>query len=341
MKRINHVWPNVTTFENLYFAYLLARKGKQSRTEVAIFSANLEQELTTLESQLKDQSYKFGPYRKYTIYEKKPRVIAVAPFRDRVVQHAVMRHIEPAIDARFIYHSYACRKGKGAHRAIRQYQQWANQYSYAIKLDIVKYFASIKHRILIHQLQCMIKDQSALKWFSALIDTYPNNSIKVNQGLPVGNLSSQVCANLYLNGLDHYVLHHVKPKAYLRYVDDMVLLANSKQQLWEMVNMVEEWLSENCQLRVHQHNKQVQPTSVGLPLLGFQVFRHKIRLNTANRYRFERKLRSMSERYATGRNTLQQINASVNGWIGHSRHADSRALREKIFENVTFKRVRP
>jgi RNA-directed DNA polymerase len=148
MKRLGGIWLKLVSFENLLRAYRKARRGKRGRPGVAEFGLDLERELIALQRELESGEYKPGAYRLFTIYDRKPRVIAAAPFRDRVVHHAVMNLIEPPLDRTFISDSYACRHAKGVHAAVNRYQAWAQTYKYVLKMDVRQYFPSIDHEIL-------------------------------------------------------------------------------------------------------------------------------------------------------------------------------------------------
>jgi len=173
MKRLNHLWESLISFENLYLAYKKARYGKSRKPAVAKFTLALESELFDLQQELIKGYYQPGKYRLFTIYERKPRTIAAAPFRDRVVHHALMNIIEPAIDKQFIYDSYACREFKGVHRAVNRYQNWAKRYRYAMKMDIQQYFPSIDHILLKEKVRRRIKDVKVLNLIDKIIDTAP------------------------------------------------------------------------------------------------------------------------------------------------------------------------
>lgn len=245
MKRLGGLWERVTAFDHLYRAYLRARRGKRDRPAVRDFEFTLEEELLRLQTELSDDSYRPGGYRLFQIYDRKPRLIAAAPFRDRVVHHAVMGVIEPTLDRRFIHDSYACRVGKGVHAAVRRYRQWAGTHAYVLKLDISRYFPSIDHGLLKTKLRQRIKDGGVLNLLERLIDSAPSGSaspiaapgddlvdlMQRGRGLPIGNLTSQFFDNLYLDDLDHYLKQACGVRAYLRYVDDLVLLHNDKDQL--------------------------------------------------------------------------------------------------------------
>lgn len=189
MKRFGHLWPQVISFENLLLAFRKARKGKRARADVAQFDLNLEKELLRLQAELKARTYRPGAYRLFTIYERKPRQIAAAPFRDRVVHHALLNAVEPLLDARFIFDSYACRPGKGVHRAVRRYQTWAKRYAYALKLDVARYFPNIDHAILKGQLRRHLKDPDVLWLFDVILDhspPYPDEPCGIRKLKPLG-----------------------------------------------------------------------------------------------------------------------------------------------------------
>src|SRR5262245_6282491 len=212
MKRLGGIWPKLVSFENLLLAYRKARPAKRSRPGVAEFGLGLEKELIDLQRELGTGEYQPGEYRLFTIYDRKPRVIAAAPFRDRVVHHAVMNLIEPALDRTFISDSYACRRGKGVHAAVDRYQTWAQTYRYVLKMDVQQYFPSIDHEFLKAKLRRHINDRETVQLLNRIIDGSPTLNYEPQyfpgddlfapfqrrKGIPIGNLTSQFFANLYL-----------------------------------------------------------------------------------------------------------------------------------------------
>jgi RNA-directed DNA polymerase len=258
VKRLANLWPQVVTFDNLYLAWRKARLGKRNRKAVAAFSLNLEKELLSLQKALCERSYQPGSYRLFKLYERKPRIIAAAPFRDRVVHHSLMNVVEPLLDRSFIYDSYACRKGKGVHSAVDRYQIWARRYRYAMKMDVFHYFPSIDHALLKAALCRRIKDPDVLWLFEVIIDSSPDIIDQVPQrfpgddlltplerrvGIPIGNLPSQFFANLYLDELDHFIKEHLKVRSYLRYVDDLIFLGDDKSVFNPSV---QSWIGHAC-----------------------------------------------------------------------------------------------
>ena len=338
MKRIGKLWPRVTHFDNLLLAYCKARLGKRQRDAVARFSLNLEQELFAIQYELISGSYQPGRYRQFAIHERKPRLISAAPFRDRVVHHAIMTVLEPVFERRFYYHSYACRKNKGVHRAVDQYQQWSRQYNYVLKLDISRYFPSIVHTVLKKQLRRIIKDKLLLNLLDKVIDGSPVTADgNAGVGLPIGNLTSQYFANLYLNDIDHWLCRQPMVGKYLRYVDDLMILGNSKADLWRLKAQLEEELS-SLGLTLHQSKQQLLRTCERVDVLGYKVSRERRWLRNDNGYRFQRKLKKYAWQYRVGRIDWIDLRPPLMSWIGHAKHGQTLKLRESIFDDVVFSR---
>lgn len=342
----------MVSFDNLLLAWKKARLGKRSRYEVVRFGLNLEVELFKLQDELIEQRYRPSAYRFFTLYERKPRLISVAPFRDRVLHHALMNPIEPLLDKRFIEDSFACRQQKGVHRAVSRYQTWSRRYAYALKLDVSRYFPTIDHAILKQQIARQIKDKKVLQLFDLLIDSSPRfNEERIHyfagddlltpleraKGLPIGNLTSQFLANLYLNGLDHFIKQELRAKAYLRYVDDLVLLSNSKAELHTWCAEISQYLA-GLRLVLHPRKVNIFRVCDGVDVLGYRVFPHHRLLRNDNGFRFARRLRAFAEAYAKGELDWEDINPSVQSWIGHASQADTYQLRKTIFDSTLFSR---
>ena len=307
--------------------------------------------MLTLQRSLQDGTYQPGEYRLFTIYERKPRLIAAAPFRDRVVHHAVMQVIEPQLDRTFISDSYACRVGKGVHAAVDRYQAWAQTYRYVLKMDIQQYFPSVDHAFLKEKLRRRIKDARVLDLLDRIIESSPQRTTEPHYfsgddlltpferqtGIPIGNLTSQFFANLYLDDFDHYMKQVVKVRPYLRYVDDMVVLDCDKSRLTEIRSAVHERLASD-RLRLHPRKAQISPVVNGLNLLGYLVYPARRRLRSDNGHRFSRKLRHMAQGYRAGCVEWDTVVASIQSWIGHAQHADTEGLRRAIFSQAVSTR---
>jgi RNA-directed DNA polymerase len=334
MKRFGNLWSAVTSFENLHLAYIKARKGKQDRPGVSTFTFNLETNLVVLQRALVNGRYQPGSYRQFIIRERKPRLISAAPFVDRVVHHAVMNVLEPILESRFYYHSYACRKNKGVHKAVDQYQNWCQRYGYVLKVDIARYFPSIRHDVLKLQLRHIIKDSLLLNLLNKIIDSSPvdeNTNIR-GIGLPIGNLTSQYLANLYLNDIDHWLKQTLKVPGYLRYVDDLIFFADNKQRLWEIKNELDSKLAE-LGLHLHKKKQALHRSSERIDVFGYLISRKRRWLRNDNGYRFQSGLKRKFNRYKNGKLSWLEMSCSVNSWIGHALHGETLGLRQTIFNN--------
>jgi RNA-directed DNA polymerase len=351
MKRLGDIWPRVVSFENLLEAHRRACRGKRRRPDVQAFTLALEHNLLGLQRELDEGHYRPGTYRLFTVYERKPRLIAAAPFRDRVVHHALMQVIEPFIDRRFIPDSYACRPGKGLHRAVDRYQAWARQYAYVLKLDVRRYFPSIDHRLLKAGLRRHLKDPRVLDLLERIVDSAPVTGeapvpfpgddlltpLERPRGIPIGNLTSQFFANLYLDPFDHWLLETERVHAYLRYVDDLYLLGDDLARLWALRGACAEYLA-GLRLHLHPRKAQVFPTREAVDVLGYRVSRERRWLRNPNGYRFRRRFRRLLAAYRAGRLEWGELMPAVQSWIGHARHAETAGLRAAIFGPVAFDR---
>jgi hypothetical protein len=235
---------------------------------------------------------------------------------------------------------------------VQRYQNWANRYTYALKLDVKRYFPSIDHAILKQQIAHHIKDPHVLWLFEVILEHspsfplqapiyFPDDDLFTPQerriGIPIGNLTSQFLANLYLDGFDHFVKESLRIKAYLRYVDDMVLLSNSKQQLHDWRQAIEEKL-QTLRLRLHPSKANIFDVYQGVDILGYRVFPAYRLLRNDNGHRFARRLRRFAAAYRNGDMAWTDFNPSVQSWIGHARQADTSGLRRQIFEHTLFQR---
>lgn len=353
MKRVGNLWGELTSFDNLFRAAKRAAAGKRTRPDVAGFLHELEWQMVGLRRELLEGEYRPGPYRTFLVREPKPRKISAAPFRDRVVHHALTQMLEPIWERRFSKDSYACRKGLGTHAALARAREGARRYRYALKCDIRKYFASIDHGILNEQLERVVKCRPTLRLAAAIIEgSNPQEPVNAyftgdglfepferRRGLPLGNQTSQFFANVYLNPLDHFVNRVLKPSVYVRYVDDFVLFGDSRSGLRDMLVEIEERL-EMLRLRVHQGKSRVYQAAAGVTFLGWRIFPDRARLARGNVQRFRRRLAWMREEHDAGRMRWEDMDMRVRAWIAHAAHGETWKLREQVFGRVAFRRAR-
>ena len=351
MKTHNRLFQKIYAFENLLNAARKAQRGKRFQDPVARFNFHLEKELYRLQTELQTQTYRPGPYHEFHIYEPKLRKISAAPYRDRVVHHALCNIIEPIFDPTFIFDSYACRKGKGTHKAVDRFTAFNRKNTYVLKCDIKKYFPSIDHEILKTLFRRKIRDAHVL-WLLDLIVDNSNPQEYVHEyfegddlltplnrrrGIPIGNLTSQFFANIYLNGFDHFVKEGLRCRYYIRYMDDFVVLDKDKAHLHQVKHEMAGYLAQ-LRLKLHTHKCQVFPIKDGTDFLGYQVFPTHRRLRPSSVRRARRRLRVLREDYESGKISWQDVNHSVQSWLGHVKHADTYGLRRAIFSQTVFRR---
>lgn len=281
------------SFENLYLAFKKAFRATKT-AESFYFAYHVENEIFSLQSDLSTGAYLPGNYRYFSIYDPKERIISVAPFRDRVVHHALINILEPLYERCFIHDSYATRKNKGTHLASRRAQKFCRQNTWYLKMDIQKYFDSIKHKHLMAILSRKIKDPLFLNLCHRII-AKGGDGIK---GLPIGNLSSQFFANVYLNPFDYWIKESLRIKNYLRYMDDFILFHNDKNYLRELSKKISNYLAE--QLNLNIKFACINRTSQGLPFLGLRIFPALVRIRKENLKRTQRRVKMRRKEYEKG-----------------------------------------
>ncbi len=271
-------------------------------------------------------------------------MISAAPFRDRVVHHALCQVIEPIFDRTLIFDTYANRRGMGTHAAIRRCQQFVRKYSYVLKADIRKYFPSIDHAILKQLIVRKIKCKRTLELIELIIDHsnpqeavpdyYASDNlfsiIERRRGLPMGNLTSQFFANLYLSPLDHFVQQQLEVGGYLRYVDDFLLFSHDKQQLHRSKKAIQHYLAKELRLSIHARKSQVFPVRVGVSFLGQRVFTNHRRLRRENVQRFRHRLNRRIDLYRRKKISPALFESQLNSWLGHAKQANTFRLRRQI-----------
>ncbi len=345
MKTYKHLYERICDFENIYRAYRAARKGKRKFESVAAFEYNQEEELLKLRDELRERTWQPGPYHSFYIHDPKQRLISAAPFRDRVVHHALINVIEPIWEARFIHDTYANRVSKGTHRVLDRCQQFARRWKYVLQCDLKQYFPSIDHQLLRAELARLIGDEAVLGLCDKIIASgvgvlseeydmqwFAGDDLFAAlrpRGLPIGNLTSQFWANVYLSRFDHFVKRELKCAGYVRYVDDFVLFGDDKAQLHQWRAAVIKRLT-GLRLKLHEERAQVSPVTNGIPFLGFRVYPTHRRLKRSNSLKFQRRFKALAKQYEHGELPLVRLNESVRGWVNHASHGDTYGLRRAI-----------
>ncbi|MCA0235761.1 MAG: reverse transcriptase/maturase family protein [Bacteroidetes bacterium] len=341
MKTYSNVFSQIISWDNLLSAAFKASKGKRFDPAVTKFHIRLESEILKLQQELRTQQYQPGAYKSFMIYDPKERMISAAPFRDRVVHHALCNVIEPIFDNTFIYDSYANRKGKGAHRAIERFQHYARKYSYVLKSDIRKFFPSLDHEVLKQEIRWKITCPQTL-WLVDLIIDNSNEQEQVNdnffyesperrRGLPIGNLTSQFWANVYLNRFDHFIKEELRVPGYVRYVDDFVLFNDSKTILREYWRSIESRI-QVIRLNLHPKKTHIHKIEQGVPFLGYHVYPHWriVKKSTVRRYR----------RYIGAKLSVRtgdwpsSLEKGLNSWLGHIRYGQHFKVEKNVFSQL-------
>ena len=344
------LFDDIASFPALLAAAQRAAKGKRRKSGVAAYLANLETETLRLERELHTGTYRPGGYRRIEIFDPKHRIVSAAPFRDRVVHQALCGACEPIFERRFIFGSYANRLGKGSHRAVARYERFRDRYRHVLRCDIYRYFPAIDHAVLKRDLRRRIACPRTLELAERIIDgSNPQEPVDVlfpgddlfaplerRRGLPIGNLTSQLCANVYLDGLDHFCKEVLRAKGYLRYMDDFALFHDDRDQLEAWRQRIATYL-EGRRLLLHARKTVILPTCEPAPFLGFVLLPGGLRrLPEDNVRRFRNRLRGMRDRWQAGTITAEDITVRVGGWIAHARHANTWRLRQSIFRAVRF-----
>jgi len=339
------MYQQLYSWENLLLAYRKASKGKRGHSNVAEFEYRLEDNLLELQHELRAKTYAPGKYHSFYIHDPKKRLISAAPFRDRVVHHALCNLIEPIFEKSFLFDSYANRIGKGTHKALDRVTHFARRFRYVLTCDIRQFFPSIDHEILFGILKTKIADQDVLWLVQKILQSgvgvlseeyemvyFPTDNLFAAQrprGLPIGNLTSQFWANCYLNPFDHFVQRELHCKAYVRYVDDFLLCSNDKDELLEWRGRIIQRLQQ-FRLTLHENKAQARPVTEGIPFLGFSVFPTHRRLKQRKGLAFQRKYRRLLLAYHGGKIARDQLTASAQGWVNHVRYGDTWNLRRAI-----------
>jgi hypothetical protein len=340
-------YEQVYAWSNLLAAYRKAARGKRGKPAAAGFDFGVADRLIELQDELRTFNYEPGAYTHFFIHEPKRRKISAAPFRDRVVHHALCNVIEPLFERRFIHDSYANRVGKGTHAAIDRLQAFARRHRYVLRMDIVQHFPSLDHQILKDTLFHVVADDDVRWLIGRIIDSgagvlrdeyrmvyFPGDDLFAAErprGLPIGNLTSQFWSNCYLDPFDHFVQRELRCPAYLRYVDDFALFGDDAAQLYRWKRAIISRLTA-LRLTAHESQAQVSRCTNGIPWLGFVVYGTHRKLKARNVVRFTRRLETNLDQYAHGRISFAELDASVQGWVNHVRYADTWGLRRHVFE---------
>lgn len=320
MKRINNLFEEIISIDNLKLADLKARKGKLKSNGVIKHDINRDDNIIKLHESLKNKSFTTSKYNVFKIYERKERTIySLNYYPDRIVHHAIINVIEPILIKTFTSNTFSCIKGRGIHgaaNAVKHALKDIDNTKYCLKLDIKKFYPSIDHNVLKNILRRKIKDKDLLWLLDDIVDSA--------EGLPIGNYTSQYFSNLYLTYLDHWIKENQRVKYYFRYADDIVILSPDKKILHKLLNEIKNYLSTNLKLTV-KNNYQIFPVkSRGIDFLGYVFYHTHTLLRKSIKKKFSKTMKLKPNKHSL---------ASYSGWI---KHCSGKHLLKKITHNLNF-----
>lgn len=360
MEKLQNLKDLLCSFENLYAAYLEAAKEKHYRKDVLLYTANLEENLFALQKDLLDCTYKVGSYREFYIKYPKPRLIMALGFRDRIVQWAIYRQLNPYVDKRFVQHSYGCRKDKGTLKAAQCLLNWlrlvcrkedADEWV-IIKGDVCMYFYRVDHQIALD----VYTDYADDEWFAWLmsaiinnpdvpfgipLDSRPHNCPAENRlydvGMPIGNLTSQETANIYLNALDQFCKHVLRLHFYIRYMDDFIILCRRDDAEY-ILRCIDQFLHARLRLDLSPKSRII-PAKHGCEFVGYRVTPHGLRLRKKTIKHIKSSLQHIAGEYAADNMDLHDATCRVKCYMGMTKNCNGYHLRRWIYENIAFRRT--
>lgn len=338
---VNNLYEQIISYENIYAAYMAARKGKRYRGEGAAYGANLEENLINLHNHLQWRTWQPGKAREFRVFEPKQRDIQAPPFADRVAHHALVRVVEPIFERSFIHHSYACRKGKGAQRAVKAVQQMLRdaqsenhgEQVWVVKTDMKSYFASIQHDILFRAIRRKIKCKPTLQLWREMTAAYGHDH---GVGVPVGALTSQLDGNILLDPLDHAVTSGAGFGRYVRYMDDCVVIAHSKAEAREALELIG---AEAAALGLRLNAKsRIFPAHAGIDFAGYRTWSTHILPRKRNIKRARRMLQSTRRAYACGQIELKDVRTRLMSYLAYAKHCNAHNTTAAILKELVLTR---
>jgi retron-type reverse transcriptase len=337
-KTYNNLWEKIITWENLHRSYLEARTGKRYAAAVLRFQKNLEENIIDIQNRLMWYQWRPGRWHEFVVKEPKIRLIQAPPFADRVVHHALVDIISPLFEKKFIADSYACRQGKGFHSASKRIQQFTRKAQssgpvYVLQADIAKYFPSIHHDTMMDILARTIRDKDVL-WLCCIVIKRSGFDYR---GIPVGALTSQLFANIYLDQLDHYIKDDLGVKFYARYMDDFVIISNDKQQLRDLLGRIEQFLQDRLHLDLNPKT-DIFPVSRGIDFCGYRVWPSHILPRKRIMKRARKALGLLARLCSSGRIPLSKYRDGIMSFLGYAKHCDSNDAVNHILQESFVRR---
>lgn len=334
MKIYKNLYPLIISAENLFAAWEVFKSDKRNKPDVAEFEQKVEQHIFQLRRDLRDKTYKHGPYYGFWIHDPKRRRIHKATVRDRVLHHAIFRIINPVFEPTFIPTSFSCRVGKGTHKGVESVRDMLRAESkngakqcWVLKCDIRKFFDSVDHSVLLGVLKRRVGDVDAFGLLKKIVESY---STTEGKGIPIGNLTSQMFANIYMGEFDHFVKHSLRVKRYARYTDDFVAVSTDKKYLENLLPPMRDFLKERLKLELHPQKVTIRKYRQGADFLGYVVLPHNIAVRTRTKKRMFRKMAERVAAYQSGTISKAAMEGALSSYLGVLSHADAHELTERF-----------
>lgn len=330
------------SIENIFQAWIEFRRGKRKRADIQLFERNLEDNLFSLYQQLKNKTYQHGFYESFYVHDPKMRHIHKAQVKDRIVHHLLYKFLYGLFDNTFIYDSYSCRLGKGTHKAVKRLEEFTRIVSknytrqcWALKCDIKKFFATVDHKVLLDLLEKKVVDRDIILLLSEIIGSF-NSEYGKGKGIPLGNLTSQVFANIYLSELDQFVKHKLKVKYYLRYADDFLILSTNKERLFQYINPIEKFLKEKLKFELHPEKIIIRRLDWGIDFLGYAVLPYYRLLRTKTKRRIIKKIKMKVKDSQNGKISETSFNQTLQSYLGFLKHVNTYKLTQRLKNRIWF-----
>lgn len=345
MRIYNKLFNKIIEPENLFSAWDEFKKGKGQKLDVLRFEKNLEQNIFQLHRDLRDKTYQHGGYTSFYIHDPKLRHIHKATVRDRVLHHAMFKVLSPIFESTYIHNSFSCRLSKGNHKGVKALAHMLRQASknstktcFVLKCDIRKFFDSIDHDILIELIQRKIRDKNAMDLLREILTSFANEQPNLFgiKGVPIGNLTSQLFANIYMNELDQFIRHDLKVKYYARYTDDFIIVSDNKDYLEKLLPPIQSFLREKLKLKLHPSKVSIRKYRQGIDFLGYVALPHHIALRTKTRKRMMWKLRNKMAEYKNNTISKSTLLATFQSYLGVLSHADAHKLSQELRNQFWF-----
>ena len=334
MKIYKNLYPLIISAENLFAAWEVFKSDKRNKPDVAEFEQKVEQHIFQLRHDLRDKTYKHGPYYGFWVHDPKRRRIHKATVRDRVLHHAIFRVINPVFEPTFIPTSFSCRVGKGTHKGVESVRDMLRAESkngaeqcWVLKCDVRKFFDSVDHSVLLGILKRRVGDADAFELLTKIVGSY---SATQDKGIPIGNLTSQMFANIYMGEFDHFVKHSLSVKRYARYTDDFVAVSTDKKYLENLLPPMRDFLKEKLKLELHPQKVTIRKYRQGADFLGYVVLPYHMALRTRTKKRMFRKMADRAAAYHSGAINKAAFEGALSSYLGVLSHADAHELTERF-----------